>query len=538
MNDELPPGFQVIGGPQDDDELPPGFKVMPQAPSMGRALRGEEAPTQPPKDGASLLPEWAQTAHKYLNPEYAFGGKLGVLSMALPAGRAPTVPMSGPIPEAASRLGVEIPNASLRGRITQSVAQKLSQVPFVGTPLETQALKAEGQLGAAANRVAEGYGGVSAPTAGSAARDSIKKYMTSLTEAEQSRLYGDVAKRLNPNVGVPLNNTMTRINQINAERANAGLPPSDAIKLVEDAATRPQGMNFEGIKRLRTNLGQRTNYNREPLPSDMTDAEKKLLYGGLSEDLRASVQHGGPNAIAAFEKANSYSASIAKQRENLFRIVNAKSEEGVVDRILASASAKSRADYKLLTDARAAMDPQAWEGISSAAVSRLGRGPGGEFSADRFVSDWGKLSPQGKAILFRSTGKNDLAKSLDDIATVSQQFKQYKGYFNSSKTAPAAAVIGGLGGTAYATYTGDWQTPLKAAATVLSGRAVSHMLARPATAKALSVWANAYAKNPKVLPVAAKALSMAIAEEFGGDSPGAIQRMIVELSKRQEESGE
>ena len=60
----------------------------------------------------------------------------------------------------------------------------------------------------------------------------------------------------------------------------------------------------------------------------------------------------------------------------------------------------------------------------SAVVSRLGRDPQGEFSFQRFLTAYGNLSPEGRRILFRSTGKDNLARSLDDIAFVTKELQE------------------------------------------------------------------------------------------------------------------
>jgi hypothetical protein len=73
----------------------------------------------------------------------------------------------------------------------------------------------------------------------------------------------------------------------------------------------------------------------------------------------------------------------------------------------------------LLSQARKALPPDEWGEVASAIVARLGRDVEGNFSADRFLTGWGKLSGQGKAVLFGG----DVRKSLDDIATVSSRFQ-------------------------------------------------------------------------------------------------------------------
>lgn len=521
---DLPEGFSV-----QFSDIPEGFSI------------------QKPKDTMSVLPEWAQTLHSYIDPGRVFAGKAGqredlrpveslsMLSMALPAGTGHPIPTGAPlrpnlapkadIGQAALNLGVEIPNAAVGGVVKRNLAAKLSDTPFAGTPLETQSQKAIGQLGEAATKVEQGYGGVSPAQAGADARDSITNYMRGTTKAEQERLYNSVDAYVPPTVTGPLNATRNLVNNLTAQRANSALPPSPVNKIVEEALTRP-GMNYQGIKGLRTNVGEMLDTG--VLPAGVSNGELKQLYSALTEDMKAVVARGGPNASAAFDRANAYSAAVSNERRNLYRIVGAKSDEAVTDRLLSAASTSSRADISLLQQARAASSPQAWDGVASAAVSRLGRNPQtGEFSPDRFLTAWGKISPQGKAVLFRSTGKSDLAKSLDDIAKVSGAFHNVTRYANTSRT--AGSVQGGAMLTGAVAETMATGLPLTTLTTILSGRVTAYALSRPITARAIARWSRAYATgSAKAIALASKPLAFVLARELG--RPDMAPRIEKELS--------
>jgi len=174
--------------------------------------------------------------------------------------------------------------------------------------------------------------------------------------------------------------------------------------------------------------------------------------------LRASVANaGGTKAQAAWNRANTYYDAVSKRREALMRIVGAKSDEGVFDRILSAAGSTGRADQTLLARGRRSLPADEWNEVASAVISRIGRDPSfvttpgaavtkSGFSPDRFVTDYGKLSPAGKTLLFRSTGQSHLASALDDLATISQRFKQLNTFANPSGTGQRlTSVLGGAG---------------------------------------------------------------------------------------------
>jgi hypothetical protein len=73
------------------------------------------------------------------------------------------------------------------------------------------------------------------------------------------------------------------------------------------------------------------------------------------------------------------------------------------------------------------------------------------FSPDRFLTAYGNLSDEGRALLFNSTGKPELARSLDNLQRVSKQFSEFYKMGNPSGTGGATFVsslfgAGSLGG--------------------------------------------------------------------------------------------
>jgi hypothetical protein len=493
------------------------------------SLDTEEAPKRKPlvtipnpeSADASALPDWMESLHKAIDPFRILGGPVGVAAMAIPAGplkgpgagptmRAPAPATVNPSVEAGARIGVEIPRAAVDGPLSQNIAQKLSDVPIVGAPIEEASKKSMGQLSNAATNVEQGYGGLSAPQAGAGARDSITSYIGGKVKANKDKLYAQVDKLVDPAKKVPLPGTSNMVKAIEAERNAAGLGPSHAGNVVREAMGRPEGLTYAGIKTLRTNLGEMLNGNA-PLAAGMSQSELKRVYGSLSDDLRNAIQTAGnPKALAAFERANRYTKYSTERSENLMRVLKANSDEGIVERITAAASSGSRADINLLSQARKASDPAAWDGVSSAVVSKLGRDPKtGDFSPSRFLTSWSKISQPAKSIMFRTTGKTNLAKALDDIAATSKAFDRLQSYANTSKTGASVATVGAI--------TGAVTNPLLTVAAGVSGRVLAHLLAKPATAQAIATYSRAVLSNPQKIALAAKPLAVAIGHELDVD---------------------
>jgi hypothetical protein len=101
-----------------------------------------------------------------------------------------------------------------------------------------------------------------------------------------------------------------------------------------------------------------------------------------------------------------------------------------------------------------------------------------------FLSSYGKLTKQGRAILFGSTGKDNLAKALDDLAEVSRLTRSMEQFANKSQSGNVVAI--GAGGFGMATA--PWMTIMSA----LGGRIAAQVLAKPVTVRALTDWQRAY----------------------------------------------
>jgi hypothetical protein len=427
-----------------------------------------------------------------------------MLGTGLAAG-APASRMAAPVVQAAQELKpgqevvaaaqrlsqsgapVQVPRAVATDSMpVQQVAAAVSNVPIAGTPLVKSAETTISQLGSKADEVAKGFGGASSvQEAGDTARTAIKDWIQGESAATANKLYDRVDSLVNPNVRTDLSATRGVIADIAAKRTAAALPTGKATDAVLDAVQRPGGLTYEGVKTLRTSIGEML--KNGILPEGMSGSELQSIYGALSKDLGSAVQAaGGEKATAAFNRANQYYRLASERRASLAKIVGADgnaSAESVMDRLTAMAGSSSRADISKLMQARKAIGSADWNEIASTIVSRLGRDVEGDFSPQRFVTAYGKLSPAGKQILFRSGGKSDLAGYLDDIAKVSSRFKELQKFANPSGTARAG--FGGLIGA------GGIANPLLTAKVVLGGRLLASALAKPATAASVAKLAKA-----------------------------------------------
>lgn len=459
----------------------------------------------------------------------AAGTDKGIAALA---GQQPRPGMD--VAAAANRVGVDLPRAvASDSTAVQQGGKILTNVPIGGTPLRKASTTAIEQLGAAAGRVQQGFGSGNVANAGSAARQGITDYATKTLTSRVRDAYDGVDALVTQNVTTPLSSTAKVVTDIGARRTNAGLPESGAAGIVRKALENKDGLNYQGIKDLRTAVGEMLD-KPDLTANGFSQAELRQIYGGLTDDLKNAVSRaGGEKAAKAFESANQLAAKTSREREALNKVLGRDiSDERLFDRITAMAGSNSRADRVSLARVRNAVSPETWDEMASGVISRLGRDADGNFSPDRFVTGYGKLSPEGKSALFG--GKKELAQSLDDIAAVSRRFKKLNEFANPSGTAQSAVGAGYLSGV--------FLDPATVVGSVVGARVLSNIMAKPVGAKALAAYAKAYERQATKPSKAAsqafintsRAVAAIAAHEAGNKGLAATYMPRLGISRQQE----
>ncbi|WP_423958706.1 hypothetical protein [Bradyrhizobium sp.] len=432
-------------------------------------------------------------AEPYARVGGAFLGGVGASAFDRPVpGAAPVTPPALPaartakddIADAAARLNIDFPRiAASDNLVTQRAGSALKEIPIIGDPIVKASRTANEQMGRALEGVEQGYGSGSALHAGEVAHDAITNWIGPRSQRIAERAYDNLDRVVKPNVTTGLEATRGMIADIAAERQAAGLGLSAAIDHVLEAAQRAGGLTTSGLKTLRTSVGEML--DNHILPANIRKSELKRIYRALSDDLDNSVYNSGLRerngrfqkrtlAPEAFEKANTLASKINDRRAELAKIVGndaSAAPERVLDRLVGFASTNSRADANKLLLARKAIGATDWNEVASAVVSRMGRDVDGRFSPERFLTAYGKLSDRGKNLLFRSTGRGDLADALEDVATLSRKAKELNAYGNPSGT---GRVVGSLSTVAaVATH------PHLAVPAAVAGRLLARSLAAP-----------------------------------------------------------
>jgi len=489
----------------------------------GRAMSGELQVTGP--DGRTSMEAIGEglNAAAWMSPASPAAG----LALKPAKGLTPK-PEGLQAAEAARRLGVDLPRAvTSESTAVQQAGKGLTNVPIGGTPLRKASETAISQLDDAAKNVQQAFGSGSVERAGSMARESMTDFATNTLKDAVTKKYNAVDDLVAQNVLTPLSETSKVASDILLRRGNAKISGnSRAVELVRKAVGEKSGLNYQGIKDLRTNVGELIE-NPSLRPAGMAEGELKRIYSALSDDLRNAVgRAGGEKGSKAFEEANAYAARVAKERQALDSIIGRQtSDEGIFAKIQAMAGSTSRADMQNLMRVKGSVGKDTWDELASATLARMGRDPDGKFSPDRFLTAYGKMSENGKKAMF---GGNH-AQAIDDIAAVSRRFKQMNQYANPSGT--AQNVIGPAIGF------GAISEPVTMISSVAGARVASSILAKPLSADKVAKWAKAYeaaalkpsVKTSAMLNARARVLSLEVAKEMG--APNAARQIYETIAR-------
>lgn len=418
--------------------------------------------------------------------------------------------------QAAERIGVALPKyLGTDGSTAPALAQGVKAFPWAGKPIYQSAGNVRQGLQDAISTAAP-Y--TASDTAGQAAKDAITQNIKVDAPAAVSALYGKLEGGPNgggsltdPTVQVPLTNTMQKMQQLQAARANANLPEwSPNMKILAQGVTDPQGMNYAGIKQLRSYMGQGA--PQTLIAEGVNPQEARQLYGPLTEDLKNAVYRGGGQpALDDFNEANTLAATSAAQRKQLYSIIGAQGNappEAVFSKLVNMAGNGASGNIGLLQQAKTAMGPQAWQEVGNAVVSRLGRDAQGNFSPDRFIgpNGYNGLSGPAKQTLFSPQQKS----ALDDITTVSNQVSAKLSKFENTSRTGHVVEAGGV-------LQGMMTSPVHTLMGLAGGRAVASALARPAVSRAAANLGRLQLMGGSTSAIMARrnALATAIRAELG-----------------------
>lgn len=491
---------------------------------------GEFIPTDKNKHVVLTDPE-DNTPKVYARTEKTDEGLLPSLGRLIGSGMgAGNIEVTKAVPaaiSAAQRIGVDLPKViATDSPLVGFTGQVLARAPG-GGPVMQAIEDSRNALGSSVGRAADMAGGATdAAVTGDNFKGAINNSFKPMVKSGIGAAYDNAAALMDKSKLTPLTNTQGAVASILARRGESAIDGlGKAVDTVAEGIKRPGGMSFEGIKGLRTHVGEMLDTGI--FPEGMSQGELKQLYGALSDDLRASATNsGGARGLAAFERANELNKKVEAWKDGLAKIVGSdkRSGEGITETIIRMASTGPSADIKTLAQARSAVPKEVWQDVASTAIKRLGVSRNGEWTPAAFATDFRQLSARGRALLFSSVGSGDVLPFLNDIAEVSQKFVDRGKLANTSGTAGHNALYAAGGAILMGLSRGDWKEPLAVIGAVGGANVLSRLLATKATAASVGRWARYYSTfAERQTPAAKFGLETATKNLAGTASSNGIQ---------------
>lgn len=346
--------------------------------------------------------------------------------------------------EAGEEIGVNLPLGVVSGnKGVQQLEETLSKIP---TSAET--------IGSAYAETLEGMGKFALDNArelseisdGYDIGQSIIKGANDYTgkfKQQSNELYDDLWNKLPADGRVSVDTTKEALKEITEQFKDdpafqqiLGSKSLDAFKKAFESS--PEGVTVNTLKALRTKVGSQLQDSN--LLNDAAQAELKKLYGALSDDLEVAAINAGDEAYTAWNKANDFYRGGREIIDNTLNpLVKGGVAENVYRRVFGDkGQVIKKPNLEEIQTLMTSLPKETRNDISAEFIRRMGQATAGGqdatgevFSANRFLTNYNRLTPAVKSELFNK----ETNKALDNLASVSAAMKDRAGVANTSGTA-------------------------------------------------------------------------------------------------------
>lgn len=334
----------------------------------------------------------------------------------------------------------------------------------------------------------------SAERAGRAIETGVESFRNN-ARATQRALYWDADRYIPDTTPVQLQNTWADIVRMTTPQSGANATTGAMINprliqlrdnIAQDVAANGGNLPYGALRSIRSQIGEQiSDYSMTP---DQPTRQLRQLYGALSRDLEAAAASQGPEAERAARRANNYTRALNNRLEQVQRVID---KNGGPESVFNAAMTGTRDGGTTLRSVMQSLPPDGQRAVTGAVLRRMGlANPGAQdaagdtFSAQTFLTNWNKVSPEAKRALFDRHGPA-YSRDMDRIARVAENIRDGSRVLaNPSGTANRAAAITYGASLAGALATGQAQV---AGGLALSGVA-ANLLARSLTNPRVVRW--------------------------------------------------
>jgi len=425
--------------------------VVANTPSGGFTVARPVAPPRPGSmaegvqqfDAANVRPNLAA-----LGGPAAAGATKQIAENFIAGGR-PRAALTGQIDDVASeanRIAGEYGNARGPLGVGEDVARGAQRFANDATAPESFAAKADEQYRDVFGRIDEAMAGKTEPPRAVQSSNPYRSSTPDIVGGSQ----------------IETPSTTTTLNSILGQFQSqdlAALLQDKTLVGVSRAIRNGETISFQDLRALRTWV--RNAQRNTDLRQTIGDANLQRLEGSLTTDIFENTRRlGSPQLAADLRRADQFYAAGQRRIQQALDPLVGTSGENVYNRIQTMAREGASADVRALNGIKRSLRPDEWNDVAATMISRLGKpNPGatgavedGAFSINTFVTNYNKLSPQGRAVLFGpvgggSTRSTALAAQLDRLVRVADRLKGVEAMANSSRTgvnAQNAVTFGGV----------------------------------------------------------------------------------------------
>lgn len=421
-------------------------------------------------------------------------------------------------------------------RLPQAAEASLSKVPGSAGRMAEVGPKMADDIGRRVDDLADDISISRDPTlAGTAIERGIKSFVATF-KGKQAALYSRLDDYLPADAGVDVTATRETLKRLStpiqgAERSSSVLQDPKLRQLAEaiDADAAATGViPYQAVKELRTMIGNKLSDGA--LVSDTPRAQLKQLYGALTDDMERAAKAAGPEAERALARANQYTrAGLSRIEDRLEKVIGPTAERTYKTLV------NDPGDATKIGSVLKSLPKGDRDVVRATFIERMGKAlPGrqdeaGEvFSTETFLTNWNRLDPRSKRVLF-ADGGGGLRKDLDDIAkTAAMVREQSKVLANPSGTAAAIANYTGAGAVVTSAVMGH---PVTAGA-LLGAMGAANVGARLLTNPTFVNWlAKSTKVNAAALPSVVNSLAQYATYERDPEMKAGLESMLSELTK-------
>lgn len=387
--------------------------------------------------------------------------------------------------------GIDAPAGAVSGSRTLATAERmLENTPGGGDVLQKQAETVLEQTSAAAKKLVARVGTPRTPEGASVAIEDAARAASLRFTERQAAAYERAFDLIGADTPVLGSNVTALREAMQQELAAAprslGSALRPAIRIlqgIEDDAA--DGLAFSALREVRSAIGRDL---AQPVLVGGTGARNEALkrvYGALTLDMSDAAARAGPEAAAAIKSADAMTRRFMTESADLLKKID---NFGGDDRAFRFVMQSARDGGRTLARMRGQFTAEEWDTVAASVLGRMGKPlPGvaheAEFSIATFLTNWNKMAPEARKVLFSGRRYQGLGRELDRLVDVMGSLKGMQAVANTSNTARSMiyfstlqTLVGALAGGAAG---GPGGSVGGAAAAIVAPRVAARLITSP-----------------------------------------------------------